>query len=96
MENIYSKKYDYDDIKIAACCVDFIHNVKSLNYPDYEELAQLVVFIKKSYNKNLKRKTLSFEEEGYIQKYAYNFLNQLTANELKNILKFGRTNNNEK
>lgn len=67
--DIYNRKYDYEDMKLAIFLTE-----QHLDLEDYEDILHLLVKIKEDYNKEFDH--LSFEERGYIQKYAQNWLNE--------------------
>lgn len=79
IQNIYDKTYDYDDMKIALCIQDFLDNDKpdmQINFQDFEDIIELAIRIRKSYDKCNKERTLTKEEQGYIQQFAYNYLKE--------------------
>lgn len=78
-EDIYDRTYDYDDMKIALCIQDFLDNDNpdmQINFQDFEDIVELAIRIRKSYDKCNKEGTLTKEEQGYIQQFAYNYLKE--------------------
>ena len=76
---IYSRAYDYDDMKIALCIQDFLDNDNpdmQINFQDFEDIIELAIRIRKNYDKCNKEGTLTKEEQGYIQQFAYNYLKE--------------------
>lgn len=75
MENdIYSRKYDYDDLKIAVVIADRFNcfNVSV----DYETIANLTVTIRECWETAQKCGFLTEQEYAYIQHYANNYLDK--------------------
>lgn len=75
----YNRTYDYDDIKIALCIQDFLDNDNpdmQINFQDFEDIIELAIKIRKSYDKCKNEGTLTKEEQGYIQQFAYNYLKE--------------------
>ena len=70
--DIYSKEYDYDDLKIAICVAEYLNNV--CVSADYEEIAKLTITIKNKWNELKTQGLLSKEEYAYIQRFAINYL----------------------
>lgn len=78
-QDTYNRTYDYDDMKIALCIQDFLDNDKpdmQINFQDFEDIIELAIRIRKSYDKCNKEGTLTKEEQGYIQQFAYNYLKE--------------------
>ena len=71
--DVYDMQYDYDDIKIAATITDYIRNVRNEDYMDFEDLAEMTLTIHNAYKV---ADDISKEEQGYIQKYVYRFLDE--------------------
>lgn len=79
IQDIYDRTYDYDDMKIALCIQDFLDNDNpdmQINFQDFEDIINLAIRIRKSYDKCNKEGTLTKEEQGYIQQFAYNYLKE--------------------
>lgn len=79
IQDIYDRTYDYDDMKIALCIQDFLDNDNpdmQINFQDFEDIIELAIKIRKSYDKCNKERTLTKEEQGYIQQFAYNYLKE--------------------
>lgn len=79
IQDIYDRTYDYDDMKIALCIQDFLDNDNpdmQINFQDFEDIIELAIRIKKSYDKCNKEGTLTKDEQGYIQQFAYNYLKE--------------------
>lgn len=79
IQNIYDKTYDYDDMKIALCIQDYLDKDNpdmQINFQDFEDIIELAIRIRKSYDKCNKEGTLTKEEQGYIQQFAYNYLKE--------------------
>ena len=70
--DIYSKKYDYDDLKIAVCVAEFLNNLKVS--VDYEDIARITIAIKEKWYQLQSKGLLSEEEFAYIQKFAVDYL----------------------
>lgn len=79
IQDIYDRAYDYDDMKIALCIQDFLDNDNpdmQINFQDFEDIIELAIRIRKSYDKCNKEGTLTKEEQGFIQQFAYNYLKE--------------------
>ena len=78
MENdIYSRQYDYDDLKIAVCVSDYTTPFSNI---DFEDIAKLTIMIKNDYLKSLN--DLGFEQRGYVQKFANDWLDEYFTEEI--------------
>lgn len=74
MENTLLEEYDYDDVKIAVVIAEAF---KDWNiYCDFEEIALLVIKIKRKWQDSQKYGSLTKEEYVYIQKFARGYLNE--------------------
>lgn len=72
--DVYSYKYDYDDIKVAVVIAEMLKDWN--RFCDYEDVAKLIIIIKDSW-KELHSKGLLLEEEfAYMQKFAVNYMNE--------------------
>lgn len=76
--DIYSKEYDYDDLKIAVCVAEFLSELKIS--ADYEDIARITIVIKEKWQEFQKQGLLTEEEFAYIQKFAVDYLYE---NEMK-------------
>jgi hypothetical protein len=87
-EEIYSKRYDYDDLKIAMVVQDYfkdcpIEKLQKFDFMvDYEDYVYLVNTIKEQWQaekgkyENEEEADIDGEEIGYIQVYAYRYLEE--------------------
>lgn len=73
--DVYSKKYDYEDLKIAICVFERIEQFKQ-NW-DYEDIARMTIQVKKAWKLRNKLKQLTQDEYAYIQIFAHRFLDEL-------------------
>lgn len=80
----YDGAYDYDDMKLAIVCKDFIECAIELEHFDYEDIITLATWVRLRWNAEFE--DLSFEEQGYIQAYARRILNE-NINEIENVLR---------
>lgn len=76
MVDVYEAEYDYDDLKISACITDYVRNVKHHEYLDFEVLAMWTMIIHRAYLEEEVNNKLSWEEIGYVQKFAYRYLEE--------------------
>ena len=74
MLDIYEHLFDYDDLKIAIVVAECL-NEKEADYT-YEDIADLVIKIRKSWENEQKSLSLTKEEIGYIQAYAWKYMNK--------------------
>ena len=80
--DIYNKKYDYDDMKIAICIKDFYNYFEEKlkeyyeEFLDFEDLITLAVEIKNNWQIDYDNGALTQNEIGYIQEYAFRYLKE--------------------
>lgn len=70
--DIYDYLYEYDDLKIAVCISEHF-NARQIPF-DYEDIAELTITIRKSWERDRRNKVLSKEDYAYIQSYAIKYL----------------------
>lgn len=70
--DIYSKEYDYEDLKIAICVVEYLNNV--CLSADYEDIVRITITIKDKWKELEAQGLLTEEEYAYIQRFAINYL----------------------
>lgn len=78
-KDIYSKTYDYEDMKLAVVVQDFFSTHPQCKSPipqDYEDIIYLTQDIKDNWLYEKRQGTLTEEEYAYIQTYAYKFLEE--------------------
>lgn len=82
IKDIYDKKYDYDDMKIAICIKDFYNYFEEKlkeyyeEFLDFEDLITLAVEIKNNWQIDYDNGALTQNEIGYIQEYAFRYLKE--------------------
>ena len=83
IEDIYNRKYDYDDMKIAVCIGEFCNDnqcnrnlTATEDFDTIEDIIELAVEIKESWQREYDNHTLSQSEIGYIQEYAFRYLKE--------------------
>ena len=80
--DIYDRKYDYDDMKIAICIKDFYNYFEEKlkeyyeEFLDFEDLITLAVEIKNNWQIDFDNGALTQNEIGYIQEYAFRYLKE--------------------
>ena len=67
----YDMCYDYDDMKLAIVCDNFIDNALNDIF-DFEDVIRLATWVRIKYNEDFD--ILSDNEKGYIQEYANRIL----------------------
>ena len=80
----YNTIYDFDDMKLAIMCEDFIVGAIDLDHIDYEQIITLANWVRLQWNAEYE--DLGREEQGYIQAYARRILNE-NINEIEKILR---------
>ena len=73
-EHVYERNYDYEDLKIAICVSGFLNSI-NLD-ADYENIALITIKIKEEWLKAIEEDTLSFEQTGYVQRFAFDYLSE--------------------
>lgn len=82
IKDIYDKKYDYDDMKIAIFIKDFYNYFEEKLVEHYEEflgfedIIMLAVEIKNNWQIDYNNGALAQNEIDYIQEYAFRYLNE--------------------
>ena len=77
IEDIYDKKYDYDDICIIVTIMDFIEQYDTdldTKLNDVEDIVNLSKTIKEEWLKEFKN--LTNEQQGYVGAYAHQYLRE--------------------
>ena len=72
--DVYSRNYDYDDIKIAVVIAETFKDWCVIC--DYEYIATLIIKIKDKWKEYQPHGWLTEEEFAYMQKWAVNYLNE--------------------
>lgn len=80
----YGCEYDFDDMKLAIVCKDFMYEAIELERIDYEDIFTLASWVRLCWNAEFGE--LGNEEQGYIQAYARRILNE-NINEIETILR---------
>ena len=70
--NVYDRLFDYEDLKVAIVVSDYLKDKD--NDFTYENIAEIVVKIRKSWENEQKSLSLTQEEIGYIQAYAWKYM----------------------
>lgn len=70
--SVYDRLFDYEDLKVAIVVSDYLKDKD--NHFTYEDIASLVVKIRKSWENEQKSLSLTQEEIGYIQAYAWKYM----------------------
>lgn len=73
LQDIYNRRYDYDDMKIAICIADFCKISPQLaeEMEDFEDIISLAVDIKDKWQADT---ALTKDEYAHIQVYANRYL----------------------
>lgn len=81
--DIYNRKYDYDDMKIAICVGEFCNDnqcnrnlTATEDFDTFENIIALVVEIKNNWQIDYDNGALTQNEIGYIQEYAFKYLKE--------------------
>lgn len=81
--DIYNKKYDYDDMKIAICIGKFYNEnqcnrnlTETEDFDTFEDIITLAVEIKNNWQIDYDNGALTQNEIGYIQEYAFRYLKE--------------------
>ena len=74
-KEIYDKKFDYEDMKVAMVVSDFYndHEEEMTGYELFEDIIELCIEIRKAWD-DLEKQNCSVEEYGYIQFFAERYL----------------------
>lgn len=72
--DIYTKNYDYEDIKVAICVAEFLDNIP-LSF-DFEIVVKIAIHIRDEWERREQEGLLTEEEYAYIQRFAINYLNE--------------------
>lgn len=75
-KEIYDKKFDYEDMKVAMVVSDFYndHEEEMSGYELFEDIIELCVEIRKAWNNLEKYKDCNIEEYAFIQFFAERYL----------------------
>ena len=79
----YDMCYDYDDMKLAIVCDNFIDQAFT-DILDFEDVIRLATWVRVKYNQEFD--TLSATEKGYVQEYAIRILYE-NADEIFEIIR---------
>ena len=70
----YNGVYDFDDMKLAITCSDFVDDAFEYGMCDFEDLIRLAEWVRLRWNAEFE--DLGTEEQGYIQAYARRILDE--------------------
>lgn len=74
--DIYSKEYDYEDIKVAICVAEYLGRLNRA--VDYEDVVRITIKIKEKWCELEAKGLLTSEQCAYIQKFAVDYLYENT------------------